>query len=214
MPADYCGAFSIDSIDQFGTLEQILVSFDDPIWNSANTCIVYGDGSVTANASASANGIRTRQGAGSVTANGTVVSSAIRTRTSSGSISATGTAVAEGLRVRLGTGSILGTATVSCVGGVEFEGTGFIECFATVTASPVAIYSAVATVNGITLVNCFGRVLGDNWTDETAGTEAWTGVSPSATVWTVASAGSETWTGTTPTVTTWSNISSGNSQWQ
>jgi len=91
---------------------------------------------------------------------------------------------------------------------------GSVVCQATVTANPVAVYSAVATVNGITLVNCFGRVLGDNWTDETAGTEAWTGVSPSATVWTVASAGSETWTGTTPTVTTWSNISSGNSQWQ
>ena len=73
MPADYCGAFSIDSIDQFGTLEQILISFDDPIWNSANTCILYGDGSVTANASASANGIRTREGVGSVTADGATV---------------------------------------------------------------------------------------------------------------------------------------------
>jgi hypothetical protein len=125
-----------------------------------------------------------------------------------------GTAVAEGIRERLGAGSILATATVSAIGGVEFEGTGSIECFATVTANPVAIYGAVATVNGITLVNCLGRVLGDNWTDETAGTEAWTGISASTTTWTVETAGSETWTGTTPTVTTWSNISSGNSQWQ
>ncbi len=111
MPADYCGAFSIDSIDQFGTLEQILVSFDDPIWNSPNTCILYGDGSVTANASASANGIRTRQGAGSVTTDGTVSASAVRTRTSSGSITADCTVTANGFAIRSGSGSVVAQGT-------------------------------------------------------------------------------------------------------
>ena len=194
MPADYCGAFTIDIIDQFGTLEQILISFDNPIWNSPDTCILYGDGSVTANASATANGIRTREGAGSVTANGTVVSDAIRIRVGAGTITANGLMSGAAIRIRTSSGSITGTASVSALGGVVFSGTGQITVFATVTADPTVIYGAVATVNGIALVNCFGRILGDNWTDEA----------------TVASV----WTGTTPTVTTWSNISSGNSQWQ
>ncbi len=72
----------------------------------------------------------------------------------------------------------------------------------------------MGSVSNTSTVSCLGRILGDNWTGETAGTEAWTGIAPSTTVWTVSSVGSEPWTGTTPTVTTWSNISSGNSQWQ
>lgn len=64
MPADYCGAFTIDDIDQFGTLEQILVSFDDPAWNSTSTCIFYGDASISGVASASANGYAIRNASG------------------------------------------------------------------------------------------------------------------------------------------------------
>lgn len=52
MPVDYCGPFTIDTIDDFGTLEQINVSFDNAVWASADTCIHYTSGSVTSNGTA------------------------------------------------------------------------------------------------------------------------------------------------------------------
>ena len=79
MPADYCGPFTIDDIDQFGTLEQINVSFDDASWASTSTCIYYTSGSVTANATVAANGYGIYSTSGlvneicQVTCNGTVI---------------------------------------------------------------------------------------------------------------------------------------------
>jgi hypothetical protein len=66
MPADYCGPFTIDDIDLFGTLEQINVSFDDPIWNSADTCIRYADGAVAGTGNVNANAFAIRNAVGAV----------------------------------------------------------------------------------------------------------------------------------------------------
>ena len=77
MPADYCGPFTIDDIDLFGTLEQITISFDDPIWNSPNTCVLYGDGAIDGNANVVANGFAIRNGEASIDGTGAVVSDAI-----------------------------------------------------------------------------------------------------------------------------------------
>ena len=107
-----------------------------------------------------------------------------------------------------------GSITVSAIGGVEYEGTGSVVCQATVSINANTIFSANATVNGTVLVNCFGRILGDNWSDETVGSESWTGISASTTTWTVETAGSESWTAQSASSTTWTQISSGNSQWQ
>ena len=96
MPADYCGGFTIDNIDQFGTLEQINVSFDDPAWDSATTCIYYGDASIGSSAAASASAYAIREAIGNVDSSATVIGSAFRIRVSSGAISGNATASADG----------------------------------------------------------------------------------------------------------------------
>ena len=76
-----------------------------------------------------------------------------------------------------------------------------------------AVFSALGSVSSTSTVSCLGRIIGDNWTGETARTESWTGIAPSTTVWTVSSEGSEPWTGTTPTSTTWTTSSGSNNSW-
>jgi hypothetical protein len=78
----------------------------------------------------------------------------------------------------------------------------------------MAIYAGVGTINGTTSVVCVGNRLGDNWTNETAGSESWTGVTPSTDTWTLVTAGSEEWTPVTESSDTWTNNNIGSETWR
>jgi hypothetical protein len=193
MPADYCGPFTIDDIDLFGTLEQINVSFDDPIWNSADTCIRYADGAVAGTGNVNAEAIRTRTAVGAINATGTVAANSIRIRLVTGAITGSGTVVADAVRLRLGSGQINGTATVTALGGVQYSGQASVIGVATVNANAFAVYSGIGSVNGNATVVCLGRIIGDEWSAETAGSESWNPIPANDTIWTDKSIGNQTW---------------------
>ena len=214
MPADYCGAFTIDSIDQFGTLEQINVSFDDPVWNSASTCIYYGDASVTASASVSADGDAIRFGIGQISGTATAVVSATRTRFCVGSVTASASVSSDSIRIRTSAGQITGVATVSALGGVQYSGVASVSALALLQANGVGIFTGSGFINGTGLVVCAGNRLGDNWTLEAAGSESWQDISPQDNVWADTSIGSESWTPTTTSNNSWTDKTIGTQTWQ
>ena len=56
--ADVCGPFTLEGLDQFGTLDSLAFSLDSSVWTSANTCILEFSSSVTGTAQAIADAIR------------------------------------------------------------------------------------------------------------------------------------------------------------
>jgi hypothetical protein len=214
MPADYCGGFTIDNIDQFGTLEQINVSFDNPVWDSATTCIYYGDASITASASVNADGDAIRNGIASVSCTATVASNGIRIRTTQGSITASGSVSANAIRLRTSSGQITGIATVTALGGVQYSADASVDAYALLDANGYAIRGAICTINGTSFVVCAGNRLGDNWTNEVPGTESWEAISPEDNIWTATSIGSESWAPVTPSSNNWTDKSIGTQTWQ
>jgi hypothetical protein len=214
MPADYCGGFTIDNIDQFGTLEQINVSFDDPVWNSATTCIYYGDASITASASVGADGDVIRNGIASISCTATVVSDSIRIRTTQGFITASGSVSADAIRLRTSSGQITGVATVTALGGVEYSVSANIDAYALLDVNGYAIRGAICTINGTSFIVCDGHRLGDNWAGETPGSESWVDETPQENTWVEVSSGFEDWTPVTPSSNNWTDKSIGTPTWQ
>jgi hypothetical protein len=97
---------------------------------------------------------------------------------------------------------------------VQYSGEASVNGIATVNANAIAVFSAIGSVNGEATVVCLGRILGDEWTDETAGSESWTPETPSADVWVDASADSTSWNNVPANNPNWTDKSIGNQTWQ
>jgi hypothetical protein len=71
MPADVCGPFTLEQLDLFGgNLDTLAFSLDDAVWTSANTCVLYGEGQVSATGNLDTVVIRIRPGEGAISAVG------------------------------------------------------------------------------------------------------------------------------------------------
>lgn len=191
--ADVCGPYTLEGLDQFANLDALAFSLDSPIWTSADTCIFDVTVSASANASATSTAERILDGQGSISATASVAGSADRIRTSTASISANATVAGEAIRMRLSSASVSANATATALGGVEYQSGGDIYAFASSTASPIAIFAFDATCVATGSVLCAGERLGENWTDEQAGSNTWTDIPAGSNVWTQVPQGNNTW---------------------
>jgi hypothetical protein len=76
---------------------------------------------------------------------------------------------------------------------VQYSGVAFVNGIATVNANAIADYSAAGSVNGSATVVCLGRILGEEWSAEAAGSENWNPIPANDTIWTDKSIGNQTW---------------------
>ena len=107
-----CGPFTLEQLDMFGNLDTLAFSLDDIIWTLGDTCILYGNGDVSAAGTVDSSAIRNRVVAGNVSGVGTVASSSNVTRNAVGAISGVGTVSASATPIRTVVGSIFGIGTV------------------------------------------------------------------------------------------------------
>ena len=93
--ADVSGPFTLDQLDQFGTMDSLAFSLDSDVWNTLT--IFDAGGSVSSSATTSGTGLRERLVDGSVTGSGSVSSSAIRIQFVDGFVSSSGTVSLDAL---------------------------------------------------------------------------------------------------------------------
>jgi hypothetical protein len=72
-------------------------------------------------------------------------------------------------------------------------GEGQINGTATAIADAFAIRTDVAIVTGLATVVCLGRIIGEEWSAEAAGSESWNPIPANDTIWTDKSIGNQTW---------------------
>ena len=191
--ADVCGPFSLEGLDQFNNLDDLAFSLDSPVWSSADTCIFDVTLSTTATASVIAVPGLLLESSASITCSASASSDVIRVRNSSASVSASAAVEADAIRMRLSQASINATAISTCLGGVEYEASASISCTATVRGVPWSILSGVGRSTGRASASCVAVRLGDNWSDESAGSNTWEVVPTGANVWAQVPQGNNTW---------------------
>jgi hypothetical protein len=113
MPADVCGPFTLEQLDLFGDIDTIPFSLDSEIWESADTCVLYQEGQISAQGDVDVEYTRTRPGAGDISADGTVTGSVTRERFVAGEVNATGDVDAVVVRIREFSGAISATGDVT-----------------------------------------------------------------------------------------------------
>jgi hypothetical protein len=171
--ADVCGPFTLDQLDQFGTVDSITLTFDSPLWQSADTCILSSSATVSALASTTAQGNGIFAFFADVTGTGFSDATASRIRSTSASINGIAIAGVDPTRVRFYSASIVGDALASAFGGVVYSATANITGIATAEAFAYALRSSSGNITGICLVSADGEIIGENWTLNPIGNEVW-----------------------------------------
>jgi len=146
VPADVCGFTTLESLDVFGSIDDLNFSLDSAVWSTA--CFKYGDGVVTTNGTASATPSLL------LTSNGTIISvanvdaSAGLIVSKEGNIDVSASASASPTRVLSFTGTILGDADATSNGYLIVTRSADVDATATATASPTQIISFTGTISG------------------------------------------------------------------
>ena len=99
------------------------------------------------------------------------------------------------------------------LGGVEYAGVAVINGYAYISSGSSVIYSAVGSINVTAAASCLGRVMGDNWTADTIGSESWTANSIGSETWTAVATDTNTWTPASVSSTSWTNNTIGSETW-
>lgn len=191
--SDVCGPWSLEGLDNFGTLDSLAFSLDDPIWNSADTCIVSSGAVINGQGQAQASANATRESQAQITGAGQVVAGADRTRTVLGIITGEGTFTGDALRIRTSSGAIHGIGSLEAFAGLEQNvvafvlGNGEIIVSANVTRlSEAKIIASVALVAN-------GYIYGEEWNLVPDEASSWTDVPETPNVWTQQQPGQNTW---------------------
>lgn len=171
--SDICGPFTLEGLDQFGTLDQLPFSLDDAIWESPDTCIMFGTGQADGTATVTASPSRIRIDSGSIDSFASVSASGGLILSASGNITSTGLVTADGVRMRTAIASIFSNAVVTALGGMEFAGFANITSEATLYCYPNAIWSGNGVINGNGAMSAIGYIYGEEWTNVPAGTNTW-----------------------------------------
>lgn len=191
--ADVCGPFTLEQLDQFGSLDSLAFSLDSEVWESANTCIFDVSASTTASATTTANGYRERFGDASVTGNASTQSQAIRVRLDGASVSTSTSVALDAIRLRFSSASITTDSEAIGLGGVEYSGSGEAICQSLAWSRAYLVRSASASIYATSSVVCRGIRIGDNWSNVPEGDNTWTTTSSSSNTWTTAAQGNNTW---------------------
>lgn len=94
--ADICGPFTLEDLDQFGTLDSLPFSLDSEVWESPNTCIMFFASDISNTATVSALGGMNVEGSGSIDANATVSANSFRIRNGIIDVDAVGSIIING----------------------------------------------------------------------------------------------------------------------
>lgn len=173
MPADTCGFTTLESLDAFGSIDNLSFSLDSNIW--ATACVKYGDGDVSSSATVSTAGIRQQSGDADISASATVEADASRVIDSGDAdVSASASATAEGIRMALGVADISSTASMTGNGGFTANGACSFESTGDFYVNPSATLAGDASINATMSIQADLYVYGQEWTPVTAGNETWT----------------------------------------
>ena len=173
MPADTCGFTTLESLDEFGSIDNLSFSLDSDVW--ATACVKYGDGAITSSATVSSDSVRQRTGDADISVSATVEANGSRVIDGgSPDISASATTTADAIRMALGEASISGTASAQANGGFTANGACNFTGFGELYAAPNAIFAGDASINGTTTITADLYIYGQEWTTVSTGSETWT----------------------------------------
>jgi hypothetical protein len=173
MPADTCGFTTLESLDEFGSIDNLNYSLDSDIW--ATACVKYGDGSIASSATVSSDSVRQRTGDANISASATVEANGSKVIDSGNAdISASATATADAIRMALGVADISSTASMTGNGGFTANGACAFTAFGELYAKESATLAGDASINGTTTVTADLYVYGQEWTTVSIGSETWT----------------------------------------
>jgi hypothetical protein len=171
--ADVCGPWTLDQLDAFGTVDSIEITFDSPIWQSADTCILSASASVTGVGDVLAAGNGVFAFSATVTGIGTLTGQAIRVRLAEGDIVGVATVSGDPIRIRMSAASITGVGTASALGGKQFLASGEAVGVGIAEALAFAVFDSSGSVIGFALADADGTVIGEEWTTLEPGSEVW-----------------------------------------
>ena len=173
MPSDTCGFTTLESLDAFGSIDNLTFSLDSNIW--ATACVKYGDGDVSSSATVSTAGIRQQSGDADISASATVEADASRVVDSGDAdVSASASATADAIRMALGVADISSTASMTGNGGFTANGACSFESTGDFYVNPSATLAGDASINGTTTVLADLYIYGQEWTTVSTGSETWT----------------------------------------
>jgi hypothetical protein len=173
MPADTCGFTTLESLDEFGSIDNLSFSLDSDVW--ATACVKYGDGAITSSATVSSDAIRQQYGDADISSSATITANGSRVIDSGDAdISASATTTADAIRMALGVADISSTASVTGNGGFTANGACEFTGFGEMYAAPNATFAGNASINGTTTVVADLYIYGQEWTTVSTGSETWT----------------------------------------
>ena len=173
MPADTCGFTTLESLDEFGSIDNLSFSLDSDVW--ATACVKYGDGAISSTATVSSNAIRQQYGDADISSSATITANGSRVIDGGSSdISASATTTADAIRMALGEASISGTAYAQANGGFTANGACDFTGFGEMYAAPNATFAGDASINGTTTVTADLYIYGQEWTTVATCSDTWT----------------------------------------
>lgn len=192
--ADQCGPWTLEQLDLFSpSIDALAFSLDDPIWESADTCILDGAGSVAGDGNVNSSVSAIFGVSGAVNAVATVTTDADRQITASADISASGVVVAQGSLIHVVSGSITAEATVVVIASYDAIVVALVGAagFVATGASRIRHGQGSWSANGNVAANAYK--FGEEWS--TVGDEAntWTPVAAVNDLWTEQTAGNNQW---------------------
>lgn len=191
--SDVCGPWDLEGLDNFGTLDSLAFSLDDPIWNSADTCIVSSGAVINGQGQAQASANATRESQAQITGAGQVVAGADRTRTVIGIITGEGNFTGDALRIRTSGGAILGIGSLEAFAGLEQNVVAFALGNGEIIVTASAIRTVQAGISGGVALVANGYIYGEEWNLVPDEASSWTDVPETPNVWTQQQPGQNTW---------------------
>ena len=179
--ADICGPWTLEGLDNFGSIDSLAFSLDDPIWESADTCVLDGAGTIVGQGNVFANAVYTAAAEAIIVASGDLTSGVIRQRDFSAVITGTGeiVVVAVGKERMVDDLIFVGEGNLSVLAGytasvsVAISGVGSLSSTANYTAGTGGAFSGSVTLDA----NAY--YYGQEWTVVPFESNVWTEVSSS-----------------------------------
>jgi hypothetical protein len=214
--ADQCGPWTLDQLDAFGSIDDLLVSLDSPVYESANTCILESSGSIQGEGDLIVSAI---VGAGitgeaNIIGVGSLAATATRTKTVQATILGVGNLEVNGAKEKLSGAQIQGTCSLTVNGARQFNFIVELSGVGELTANSNAEFSFRPEFSGISNVSALGGIIingsgnvqanGSLFSDSYIYGEEWKPVSDETNNWTLVPTESNVW----------SLIPSGSNQWQ
>lgn len=212
---DQCGPWTLDQLDAFGSIDDLLVTLDSPVYESANTCILESSGSVQGEGYLVASGLAGKgvTGEANIVGLGSLIGTSTRTRTFQAAILGAGNLNASGAFEIQSGAEIQGVGTLTADALRQFEVVVSLFGVGELSATPNAEFGSPAEFVGIgnlqalggTIINgsggievtgslvSNGYIYGEEWSQVTDESNAWTPVPSESNVWSLIPSRSNQW---------------------